>query len=409
VSRGVQIKRLTLKETTLTDSASPQNRLHRLLGLLQLEPGNLQLRQQAILEAWQRQEWGMSRELIDDGLTIHPANGHLLAQSGLAFLHASSYAEAEAVMSAAAQSDDAPAWNLFYLAYARFKLDRYELALEALSSTSLVRSVPAALLLRARCQHHLNRREEAIADCKSHLLLSPHDADTHGLLALISYELQDERGAATSAHTALRLNPNQREALLALGSVHADNGDGDAALQAFTTLAEAHPDCGRGWLGLAMARLTDHHLSLARSAASRAVALLPNHIGAWHVLAWVDIIQGDLATARISLEHALELNRNFGETHGSLAVVAAIQGMEQDAELFIKKTLRLAPQSMAVRCAEIILLLQRGQEREAQAVMDAFLDRPSSKEQMHYRNLAKKQMERFRQIRAMEVIKTKPH
>jgi len=56
---------------------------------------------------------------------------------------------------------------------------------------------------------------------------------------------------------------------------------------------------------------------------------LAEHIGTWHVLAWVDIMLGDVADARAAFETALSLDRNFAETHGAGQAGAALQRMQR--------------------------------------------------------------------------------
>lgn len=84
-------------------------------------------------------------------------------------------------------------------------------------------------------------------------------------------------------------------------------------------------------------------------------------------------LYGDVGAAHAAFEKALAIDRNFGETHGGLAIVAALQGREADAHLGIKRALRLDPQALSPRYADMVLLRRQGRHREVQAVFESAL------------------------------------
>lgn len=327
-------------------------RLKRLLAFIEHDAGNLELRKDAIREAFDAGDWSVARDLLDLGLLAFP---------------------------------DEPELH-YYLAFARFMQRRYVDAL-ALLTAELAQTLPIALVLRARCQHYLGRPDDAIADCKTHLSLVPEHAETHGLLALLLHEQGQNAQATEHAETALRHDATQPEAFLTIASMQSDARDYDAARRSFDVLLQAHPDCGRGWLGLALIELAQMRVEPAARSIELAAKHLPDHIGTWHVVAWLAILRDDLAAAATAFEQALVLNRNFAETHGGLAVVAVLQGREDDARDDIKRALRLDQQSMAVVYAQMLLLKRHGRHNEAQLLLDKFLERPVERTDMQYRDL----------------------
>ena len=86
-----------------------------------------------------------------------------------------------------------------------------------------------------------------------------------------------------------------------------------------------------------------------------AVTHQPRHAGGWIAFAWSAIFTGNLAEARSSLGHAMELDRNFAETHGALAVVDALEGHREAALAGIARASRLDRNSMAWHYAEAVL------------------------------------------------------
>ena len=63
----------------------------------------------------------------------------------------------------------------------------------------------------------------------------------------------------------------------------------------------------------------------------------------------------DIAAARAAFTHALELDHNFGESHGGLAVALALQGHAALASDAVRRALGLDPQSLSARYAQSVL------------------------------------------------------
>jgi tetratricopeptide (TPR) repeat protein len=378
-------------------------RLTRLLTFIEQDADNLALRKDAVREACATGHWIIARRLLEVGLQSHPHEAELLALSGFALLQAQRYGDAEQALSEAlAQGFSSPvlAYNL---AFALVMQKRHSAALKILAEPAVSHEVPLGLLLRARCLHQLGRRAEAIADCQAHLAIVADHPETSGLLALMLYELyeydQTQAEAARShAKAALSQDPKQLEALLALASMQSGAQEYVAARRSFDTLLLEHPRCGRGWFGLALIELADSQIEAAKRDIEVAATHMPEHIGTWHVLAWVEIIRNDVAAAELAFTKALALDRSFGETHGGLAVIAALHGREDDARAGIKRALRLDSQSLSAQYASVLLLQRHGQHGEARQVIEAVLARPTARGDMRYRDLVEAQMSRLRAI-----------
>jgi predicted Zn-dependent protease len=95
---------------------------------------------------------------------------------------------------------------------------------------------------------------------------------------------------------------------------------------------------------------------------------MPSHLGTWHALSWAQLVSDDVAGARKSMESAMEIDHNFGETHGGLAVIDIIENNKESAKERIKRALRLDKNSFAARFAQS-LLLQESDPEKAQAII----------------------------------------
>jgi len=368
-------------------TAQVGSRLQRLQSFLQADAGNVALRKDAIREACDTGQWQIAQELIEAGLLIGPDDAGLLGHAGFVHLQQQRYDDAERVLSAAlAQGLDTPELH-YNLAFAIFMQRRYEAALEHLNAPLLPLELPLARLLKARCLHHLGRRPEAIEACWMFLVSAPDHAEAHGLLALLLNDESQQESAAEHVQAALTRDPQQLEALLAHASMQFAAHSYDEARRSFESLVKSHPDCGRGWLGLALVDLNLMRMDAARRSIELATKHSPDHLGGWHILGWIHLVSGDVASAQQAFERALEVDGRFSESHGGLAIVAAMQGRQEDARRSIKLALRLDRDAMSPQYALLLLLQQEGLAQEAQAVLDDFLARPAPRSDMSYRDM----------------------
>ncbi len=362
------------------------SRLTRLLSYLERDVGNIALRKDAIREACDAGEWDVARRLIEVGLQARPDDPQLLALCGFAHLQALRYLDAEAAFrQALALGLSAPDVH-YNLAFAVFMQRRYEDVL-GLLAPAVLHAVPLGRVIRARCLHHLQQPEAAIADCQAYLEVAPEHAEANGLLALLLFDSNRVADARACAEAALKVNPKQLEALLALGLIQSADHDYVAAERLFRAALQGDPQCGRAWFGSSLLELQQMNIEAAARDIEIATTHMPGHIGTWHVLAWIRIVQGDVAAAQAAFENALALDRNFGETHGGLAVIAALQEREDAARAAITRAQRLDPDGMAAKYAATLLLQRAGQHEQAQAVLDSILSRPVPDSDLKYRDL----------------------
>jgi tetratricopeptide (TPR) repeat protein len=362
-------------------------RLDQLLKYLRSDETNRPLRRDALREAFRTGQWSVAKELIDEGLMHWPEDGDLLGSSSLMLMRAERYEEAEKVILRALEAGgDIPELR-YNLALSRFMQGQFSEALKQLEKDGCETLVPLSLLLRARCQYHLGMHDEAIADCAAYLRLAPQDAGGHGVLALFLYDQDNREMAAMHASLALERDPLQNEALLVRAATQHDGRNMESALETYDLLIQSCPSSGRGRLGRALVNMGLRRLEAARSDAELASQLMPEHIGTWHVLGWLQILQNDVKGAERSFRSALALDRGFAETHGGLAVVAALSGREGEARSSIRRARGLDSQGSSVQFAEFVLLRQAGQDDAARELFEAFLDKPMRGGERPYREL----------------------
>jgi tetratricopeptide (TPR) repeat protein len=226
--------------------------------------------------------------------------------------------------------------NLAYsLANCQLQLGRFQVAATTLAPYSHDSALPPeAATLLVRALHFLGQFDEADGLIAAH---RPRLAADAGFLAAASLLYLDAGKLALAqelSEQAIASGPRPIEALV----VHA-------------TLALAHTDAGAAIDGFNEV----HDLGGAKVQLEQAVKFMPGHIGSWHALGWCRLLQHDLDGAHGAFAQALALDRNFGESHGALAVVAALRGDRVASEAGIERGLRLDPTGLSARYAEMVL------------------------------------------------------
>ena len=367
---------------TSTSNPPDQERLDRLLSFLEQDPSNTSLLVDILLLATSGAlQVTVLAQKLREHVTAHEINDPIVHAhlSHLQLLAHDYAAAAEHGDRAIDGGIDHPA-VLFNTAFGHFYSADYASSAKALQPVTSQPNPPvSALILHARALHHLES-DDAETLVKQALEVEPDNTEALGLLALLLNERDAYDESLQLAHEVLSREPNQLDALLACASTHTEQGRIEAARSTWQHTVKAHPDCGRAWSGLAQVEFHELEFDQAEEHLKTAVTLMPDHIGTWHLLAWIYIMRGDSAQAREALDKSYALDRNFGETHGGLAVVDALDGKHDNARLGIRRALKLNPHSMSARYAEIVLLQQAGKHDEANAVVQQTLDKPVANE-----------------------------
>lgn len=358
----------------MADPAQIRAQLERYERFLAQDPRNAGLLTQVAELRMRTGDLTGARLALDEALSVSPGNSGVRSQQATLAIASGEPAKAVALLHAMiAEGIESPVLR-YNLAYALMYTGAFAEAKEHLSAIIDSPEVPAdAPLLLARALHHLGELDEAIAVAKGFIEKNPANIAGLGYLALLSLDSEDAIAAKEWAEKAVAGDPENLEGLVTLGSLALEEQDEPTATAYFERATAQHPKSGRAWGGLALSDMLKMQLEKAKEHLALAVKYMPNHTGTWHVVAWCDIVTGNLVGAREAFTKALELNRNFGETHGGLAVVAALEGRVKDAEHSMRLALRLDPGSFAGRFAQSLLLSRAGNTGAAQAQIHEIL------------------------------------
>ncbi|MBW8743391.1 MAG: tetratricopeptide repeat protein [Sphingomonas sp.] len=219
-------------------------------------------------------------------------------------------------------------------------------------------------LLRVRALHHLGDLQSGLAEAQTWRQARGPNLPTIGLAALATLHLDAEQLDA-AAELVASAAPDQlasnAELATAAGFIELSRGRADSAKALLSQGAHQQPALGRAHLGLGLAAAYTGDLSGAVAALKAATVATPSHLGSWHALAWMQMLNQDLIGAEASLQAALAQDANFGETHGGLALLAALRGDREAAERHLRTGTRLDPQGVNVTVARVALQQGGGQ------------------------------------------------
>ena len=358
------------------NSSAEHHRLGRLLAFLGHDPANLALLTDAMSLAIDLGDTACGKQLIDhmkakaiDEPKVNALAAHLSLQAG-------HFEEAGAFGDKAIEGGILHPAVIFNAAQGHFYSGDYASVHTLLSRLNNDPQSPVSvLMMHARALHQLEETEQAETLVARAQQQEPGNTDIRGLLSLLQYENDNFSPALITAHETLAEDPDQLDALIACASVHFEQNNITASRNAWLHTVTVYPECGRAWSGLARLEFNELEFDAAEEHLKTAVQFMPDHIGTWHLLAWVYILRNDSTQARQALDRSYALDRTFGETHGGLAIVDIMDGMKERARQSIRRALKLNPNGLSAQYAEALLLKDAGQPEKALQLIDQVLDR----------------------------------
>jgi Tfp pilus assembly protein PilF len=358
-------------------------RLARLLAFVERDPGNPLLLADTLALALQQRSAAAATAIAGKAAALPQWPAPLAAQLCLHYLRAGDPQRALQAGQQARASGAATPANDINTAWAAFLCGEYANAAECIHAAHphAADCPPDINLLCARALHQLGKTAQA----RARLATTPAGrsaedrllADYLGARALITLDDGDAAAALNDASAALAIDAQQRDGLLAAAEAHKEGGDFTAAHAVCERLLALHPGAGRGWAVLAQVQLARLALAEAERCAREATALLPAHVGSWHLLGWACLLRGDSNGARSAFAAALPLERGFADTHGALAAVEFLAGNTTAGERLLKRAQRLDADSAGVQFARFLQLQATAGNEAARQFLDASLARPA--------------------------------
>jgi tetratricopeptide (TPR) repeat protein len=349
------------------------SKLDRLTSLLKADPANTRLRADCIDLALQLRRYESAALLADDGLALLPNDETLLFLKSNALIGCKNFASARTVLELLHAFDplnQAIAQNLALCCYCVNDFGAARTHLESIYASGN-RDPGVVRMLVSSC-HHLGNMERATAVADENKELGRSDAALAGVFALAYLDDSRASDSAKFAAVALRGNPNNVDALLSDGTLRTASGDVERAQQSYERVLAMSPASGRAWIGLGMLDMLQRDFVKAKERLKKGLEHMPGHVGSWHALGWAYFVTGELDDAQKVFDHAMEMDRNFAETHGALGAIAAMQGNVEVADEYARVALKLDPDCMSARLVQSLLAARGGDKgRAQQAISEA--------------------------------------
>ena len=244
----------------------------------------------------------------------------------------------------------------YILANCQFGAGNYAMAVATLHP---FRDDPAlshqAATLLVRAMHHTGQYSAGATLVDSYSDRFFDNADFCAAASLLYLDGGRHSDAALLAERAFTSGARPHEALVASATLALGSTDAALASERFSEALTHNPADGRSWSGLGMATMLHNDMAGAIPQLEKAVRFMPGHIGSWHALGWCRLLTQDIRGATEAFGAALALDRNFGESHGAMAVIAAHQRQRAVAETSIKTALRLDATCLSARYAQMVL------------------------------------------------------
>ncbi len=295
------------------------------------------------------------------------------------FLGQSRYAEAEKVYETLLEHGENDPVLHHNFALALFYQSQFERSLEHLNAAHDLGFCEAnQWKYLAYCRHHLFQMEGATDACKNWIITSNGSLESRAYMCMLAFDSNLSDDARKFAEDVLKEDPDNVSANTVLGSLALEENEID---QAHLYFAKATPDpknSGRAWLGQGLAYLYDDHKNEAISALSEATRKMPEHAGTVIALGWTLLSSSDFIGAEKSFRRAVEIDRNFAESHGGLASALVHLNRLEEAKAAIAIADKLNKANFGAIYAKAFLLKLNGREDASTMLISRALERSPS-------------------------------
>jgi tetratricopeptide (TPR) repeat protein len=241
------------------------------------------------------------------------------------------------------------------LAFAQLCMQQLDRAIQSIEHGIAIEDLMPFYIVWARVLHAKEDLDGAFAKVSTALEKEPLDSEALGVFSLLALDSNSLDEAEQKARQALTIDPRQHESLIVMGDLFVRNKRTDTALEHLKSALNIYPNSARLQTCFAQALMLKGDFATSIEFAGKSVALQPQHLGSWHILAWGQLLQGEIERARESFEMAYDVDRNFSETLAGLAVVCALEGKQTEAQQWTKRAKRISSSGATAVFADVLL------------------------------------------------------
>lgn len=331
----------------MTPPASSDSRLQRLGSYLRADPDNPLLLRDYASEALRTRELRACVAAIERLREVDQVTRDDCVLLARALRLDGRTSEALAALNDAATRWPDDSLVAFEAAACHFSDRAFDAALDALPDLPAEEPLATEVCaMRVRLLHHLGRMDDALTLANAFRATQPHEPVPviRAMLPVLMdlSRVDDARALAQSlVQGTAPADVLPYEACEPLAAAALDCDDIETARRWTAQALERRQDDGRVWLLKGLADLRGGAAAPAIDALERASALMPSHAGSHLALGWACLAVRDLDRAQAAFDDAAHASPTFSETHGSLAVIAAMRLQSAEAKTLVKKAQRL--------------------------------------------------------------------
>ncbi|HBH89581.1 tetratricopeptide repeat protein [Ponticaulis sp.] len=262
----------------------------------------------------------------------------------------------------------------FNVSWALTNLKEYDVALETLSDAA-VQSIPQAAMLKVQLEHQLGDFEAAETAARAAVERFPDHVGLMAAVSVLALDIEDKDLAIKTAKVAAD-HPDGKTtiAMLAL-----DEGDINTAYALFDEVVSDFPQKPRSWIGRGLSQLMLGNYDAGAEDLDRGAEIFGTHLGTWIASGWAYFVQGKYDAARDRFQTAMNIDPNFSECHGSLAVIDLLNGDNESASRRIKTALRLDSACFSAALAQSIFVGAQGKAELSHKIVEKAMSTPVNK------------------------------
>jgi tetratricopeptide (TPR) repeat protein len=317
------------------------------------DPNNIMLRMdlsQQLLRAGRPIEalQAINADSVESELSASLFKAHVLFQLG-------DYTQALTWLTSVSERAPKEAVVWHDLAFAQLCVQQFDRAIQSIEHGIAIEDLMPFYIVWARVLHAKEDLEGALTKVAIALEKAPRDSEALGVFSLLALDSNSLDEAESRARHALSIDSRQHESLIVIGDLFVRNKQTDTALEHLQSALNIYPNSARLQTCFAQALMLKGDFAASIEFAGKSVALQPQHLGSWHILAWGQLLQGKVQLARESFEMAYEVDRNFSETLAGLAVVCALEGKQTEAQQWTKRAKRISSSGATAVFADVLL------------------------------------------------------
>lgn len=348
-----------------------QQRYHTLMSYLEQDPQNPNLLADTAAAALAAHEVSSSDDLFGQLATLRELSDDERNLAGLAAMRAGNLAQAKHQFRELLEKHPDDANIRFNLAWSHALAGETEASLELLDDVVTL-ALPQAAALDIQLRHGAGAFEEAGDRAKHYLAVHADYAPLNAAISVLAMDIEDEALARSCAQSSA----NHPDGLTTLATLTLGEQKTTEAKAMFEEALQLNSQSPRAWIGLGLTNLSDGDKQAAATQLDKGAALFEDHLGSWIAAGWVHFLNGDMAVARNRFQTALDLDDNFAESHGSLAVLDFVEGKSEEGARRLKIARRLDAAAFSAAFAHILSAAGEGDEAMSAKIFEKVVSQP---------------------------------